>query len=136
MSLVSTPGDEHLSNENGQKAAGTSPNETSGTSSGTSSGTAATTETSATESTSPSNGTESRTDSNQSPVKAEGDSSDESTVDHQELQRSPPIVPPSPIRSIGHLGGNLQLFLTTTEYSENGESRYRESKFYIICDLK
>ena len=65
----------------------------------------------------------------------DGNSSDESSIQHQELQRSPLTAAPPAIRPLGHLGGNMQYFLTTTEFSENGERKVRESKYLLILTI-
>ena len=60
----------------------------------------------------------------QSPT--DGDTSGSSTCQLQALQRSPPIFPPAPIRPLGNLNGNMQMFLDHSEGTESGRSRVIE----------
>ena len=67
----------------------------------------------------------------QSSSPADGDSSDDSSCPLQALQRSPPIAPPSSIRPLGQLAGNMNMFLEHSDCTEAGQSRLREGN--IIC---
>ena len=129
LSLTATPGDEHVAEVKYQPS-DTSTNDTSGTtSSGTASSGAVSSDVgSSVGSSTPSKGTQSQPAASQSPIPADGNSSDSSNVQHQELQRSPPVAVPAPEKPLGHLGGNIQMFLKVTEFTENGTSRFREGK--------
>ena len=70
---------------------------------------------------------------NQSPYP--GDSDDDSTCQLQALQRSPSISPPLPLRPLGHMGANLQMFLTYSEFTEAGIGRKREGMTHIIYSI-
>ena len=127
LSLIETPGDEHFEQSVSQDKsesdqASSDVNQTDTT---TSSGNTGTTESSANSST-PSKESATQPLASQSPVRQDGDSSDGSTCQFQEYQRSPPISPPSPTRPLGHMGGNIGMFLNTSTFTESGELRQRE----------
>ena len=91
-----------------------------------SSGDTETTDTSGANSSTPTKDQQSQPSSTQSPIRGDGESSDGSNIQHQELQRSPPIRVPPPTRPLGHLGGNLSYFIKSYECTENGQSQFRE----------
>ena len=132
LSLLETPGDEHFersasldkSDTNGSKSDPTS-SDANQTDTTTSSSNTGSSDTSAS-STSPSKETSTQPDTAQSPVPQNGDSSDGSVCQFQEYQRSPPIEPPSPTRPLGHMGGNIGMFLKISTFTEAGEMRQRE----------
>ena len=113
--LLVTPGDEHADVQD-DESKNTSPSESNSDS--TKSEVSANT-----------SGTETAESKDESSETSQSSSSG-SSVGHyypgQSSGRSPSISPPSPTRPVGHMAGNLKLFMTITKFTEGGKARRRE----------